>query len=462
MDFWAIASAIVSVIIGIAGIVVSILSSDKFKMRSKKKHCARWKNSAVKYHKELDSDVYIKWRDQQLKKLYGEIFFTNVFGQDHPSFTLFFSKGIKPSDLCDSKDVYTDGLEMIDEEGDKRVELQDIKNLKVFNSGTLFQRFRKRLLYLKYKYIVEGSDKYPEEGSVTNPELLGFSINGYDFDENGGVKAIHSKLGTYLYNIYTSHIMEYELFKVYKRYGCKKVLSVDKLWKLLPYRHYVHYGDSKKMLMPIKSVLVGGDGRYSLLSVQCIIVFKDSETKKYFTFLIKRSEDPDKVSAKLGYYQFPPAGGFELFENERVNSVDTIYDHFSLELALYREYLEEVFNYKEFKNPPTGNMEPIEMITKHKEVLSLKEMIREGSARLELLGVTVEIVSMRHNISFALIIDDPSYSNKLFEMNEEFSKKRSRIRMPIEDVEHEMVGKKIVDDSALMFKMFKEKHPEFF
>ena len=81
---------------------------------------------------------------------------------------------------------------------------------------------------------------------------------------------------------------------------------------------------------------------------------------------------------------------------------------------------------------------------------------------MDFWAIASAIVSMRHNISFALIIDDHSYSNKLFEMNEEFSKKRSRIRMPIEDVEHEMVGKKIVDDSALMFKMFKEKHPEFF
>ena len=454
MDIWT----IVGVVIGVAGIFIPLLvSSDKFK----KRHYLKWQRSAVKYHKDLDTDKYIEWRDCQLKKIYGDVFFTNVFGKEHPSFTLSFAENVGTNDLCNSENICLDDVKIVDDGGDRGVELPKVTKLKVFSCGSFAQRIRKKVLYRKYKYIIEGSGRY-QEGSVTNPELLGFSINNYGFDGDGRVTAIHAKIGTYLYNIYTSHILEYELFRVYKRFGDKRNLSVDKLWKQLPFRYYVHFGNSKEASMPNRDIIVSGVRRYSLLSVQCIIVFRDAVSNKYSTFLIKRSEDPDKVSAKLGYYQFPPAGGFELFENEHVKSIDTIYDHYSLELALYREYLEEVFNFKEFKNPPVGNIEPIEMITKHKELRSLNEMIEAGKARLELLGITVEIVSMRHNVSFALIIDDPDYSNKLFELNEEFSKKKSRIRIPINEVEKEMAGKKIVDDSALLFKMFKEKHPEFF
>jgi hypothetical protein len=164
----------------------------------------------------------------------------------------------------------------------------------------------------------------------------------------------------------------------------------------------------------------------------------------------------------LGYYQFPPAGGFELFENEQVFSMETIKSHYSLKLALYREYLEEVFDCKEFQDPPIGNVEPIQMIERHKEIEKLEKMYEKGDAKLELLGVTIDLVSMRHSVSFALVINDVEYSKEMFSMNDEFKNVRGRLRIPIDVIDGIIKNNEFVQDSALLYDMFKSRHPELF
>ena len=446
---------LISLIIGIISLIIGLYTLSDYR---KRKSFEKWKTRANNYYKIIDSNEYINWRDSQLRKLYGEKAFTCIFGKQFPVLNLNIDGNVCLKDLCKEEYIEKNECVIVEGEDGKEVKMVDVDKLNIINSGP-YNKYKRRL-YKKYRYLIEGNSKRLNEGSIKHPNLLGFSIEKYSLNRNKEVIGIHSKLSTYRYTVYTSHIMEYELYEVYNKYGSEKDLSIEQLWKLLPYRRYVHFENIESIPKTETSleVVISGTRRYSLLSVQSIIVYKEGDT--YKTFLIKRSEDPSKISAKLGYYQFPPAGGFELFENEQIRSLETIKEHYSLESALYREYLEEIFNIKDFQEAPSDNSDPIKRIFYHQEVKEIQKMMNKGTARLELLGITIDVVTMRHTVSFALIIDDESYSQKNFCLNEEFEKK-NRIKINLSEVDSKLKTHKVTQDSALLFKLFKDRFSSY-
>lgn len=415
------------------------------------------------YYKELDSDAFIKWRNAQLKKIYKDPkYFTTILGVEYPVFEIPFKEHFKYHDfkeknIYDKEDIPFFKYEIINGE----VVFPPLEELPIVTSGTEKEVQLKHKLLRDYSRILKGSIYYPN--------LIGFSLDHYDFDSNGRITHIYPKLGIYMYNVYTSHILEFELFEAYKKFNHKEDISLTELWGLLPFRHYIHFGEDKTE--SINAVLTSGIRRYSLLSVQCIVVFKDHKKKDYNVLLMKRATNPLKVSAKLGYYQFFPAGGFELYEKQDIHTVEMIKENYSLRKAIFREYLEEVFGFNDFKavNPNT-NEETTYNILNNQKIIDILDMIDEGKASLNLLGIGVDLVSLRHEISFVLRIDDERYSMEKFCPNDEFtrdSSEASRIRIPLNEVERILSGEKgfvekpkINQASALLYHMF--KNSEFY
>ena len=369
-------------------------------------------NIQRRYYDQLDTYTFITWRDYQLKKIYGDQFFTEIFGHTYPTFQIPFGEyyryhEFKAKNVYSKDDVKKEGYEIKNGE----VVFSEFKDTPVMSSGTITEITHKRQLLRKYKRIVGASIKYPK--------LAGFSLDHYDFNENGKIIHIYPKLSTYEYNVYSSHILEFELFEAYKKLKGKMDVPIDTLWTYLPFRHYIHFGDG--VVDAGKEVLYSGIRRYSLFSVQCIVVFKDKNHNEYRTLLMKRSTDPTKVAAKLGYYQFFPAGGFELYEKELIHSMDMIKENYSLRKAIF----------------------------------------------LNLLGVTVDLVTLRHEISFVLRIDEENFSHEKFCPNDEFTRENSaasKVRTPLSVVEKLLGGEgfsadeapKFNQSSALLYKMFKE------
>ena len=446
-------------LLSIASLVSLIVLIYKFGIKS----CKNFKAKRImkiqdKYYNELDGKDFISWRDCQLKKIYGNSYFTDVLGTTYPAFVIPFSEYFKYSEFK-NKNVYS--KEDVCQEGYKiengEVIFPPFEETSVMTTGPGKEIAKKKNLLKKYRTILTGSIKYPK--------LTGFSLDHYDINEKGEITHIYPKLGTYEYNVYSSHILEYELFNAYKKLSGKMDIPVDTLWNYLPYRHYIHFGTGEKC--DISEVLLSGIRRFSLFSVQCIVVFKDYNHKDYRTLLMKRSTDTSKVAAKLGYYQFFPAGGFELYEKELIHSVEMIRENYSLRKAIFREYLEEVFDEKDFKAVnAVDNAETTDRILNHPQVLDVLEMIENGKASLNLLGVVVDLVSLRHEISFVLRIDDENYSRKSFCPNDEFTREQSlasKIRIPLQDVEKLLSNKdnhidsspKFNQASAILYKMFK-------
>lgn len=416
------------------------------------------KKKQKNYYKELDSDEFLEWRDFQLKKIYGDTFFTEFLGTTYPAFTIPFAEYYKYSDFK-KKNVYSKDDVIQDKYNfkDGEVLFPALEETSFMNSGTPKEIKQKRKLVKDYRELLSRSIKYPQ--------LAGFSLDHYDFNEEGEITHIYPKLGTYEYNVFSSHILEYELFIAYKKLSGAKDIPTKILWDNLPFRHYIHYGDGT--INNINDVLFSGIRRYSLFSVQCIVVFKDKNSNEYKTLLMKRSTDPDKVAAKLGYYQFLPAGGFELYEKELIHSLEMIKENYSLRKAIFREYLEEVFDDNDFKAVnSTTNAETTDRILNHPQINYILDLINEGKATMNLLGVVVDLVSLRHEISFVLRVDDEKFSQESFCPNDEFTRDKSlssKIRIPLKEAEallckdgHKDIIPKFNQASAILYKMFKE------
>jgi hypothetical protein len=445
-NIWGIISIITPIIIAI------IPAVSKFSKKSKEKRIEKAKAKHRKYVKDfyrgLNSNNFQDWRDYILKQIYGEDKFTKVFNVEIPAFSLNFTK---PFDYKDFPKIYDKGelFSDDDEDSDRNVKVQKIEELDIMKKGSRNEIKMKQKYLNDYRQIL----KY----SVRHPHLIGFMLDKYDFEESGKISKIHSKIGNYELNLYTSHILEYELYRAYQQVKDKKEYNI---WDYLPFRKYIHFGtetvNNDKTVL--EEALITGDRRYSLFSVQCFVMFKD-DTDNYSVLLMRRSEDPNKVSAKLGFYQFMPAGGFEMFEQDETYDKDCIKRNYSLRKAIWREYLEEVFNKEEFECVKDDeNNISYYTILNDPEIKTLIKLIDEGKAQFNLLGVAVDLVTMRHEISFLLKIDTKDYFSDRIRPNNEFTRHNgtpSRNNIP-NGLKFLRGNKHINQGSAILFYLTKE------
>jgi hypothetical protein len=275
-------------------------------------------------------------------------------------------------------------------------------------------------------------------------------LNRLVLDEKGRIEKIIAFTGTYEQNVYTSHILEYEL---YKAYLSKKVnvntLDCDKILEFLPIRYSIHKNITEN------EVLSTGVGRYSLIGVQILVLYKNHIDNKYNVLFIKRSQD---VAAKPGFFQFIPSGGFEIFENEdAINDLGilprVLKNNFSLPKVLFREFVEEVFGEEEFIHNEKGI--PVDSVLSNKNVLEIIKMISKNEAYFEFLGSTIDLVGLRHEFSFILRIDNIEFSKNSFKPNHESANVDN---CKIDEIEESINKDKLNQGSAGLLYLAKQNH----
>lgn len=408
----------------------------------------------IGYYSTLNSVEFQNWRDEVLKKIYGEHYFTKVFNVSFPAFAIGFEKYFPYHEfkkVYDKSDLFFEKIPMADLVH-KEINVPDILDTPIINSGSAVEIKHKKKLIQEYKKILGESVRYPK--------LIGFMLDHYDLNESKKITHIYPGIGDYALNLYSSHILEYELLRAFEKAGGNKNFDEYNIWDYLPFRKHIHQPDSAEY--NIEEILYTGKGRYSLFSVQCFVMFKDKDKGKYTTILMKRAINPNKVAAKIGFYQFPPAGGFELYEKEQIHTGDAIIENYSLRKAILREYLEEIFGIDDFKAvDPVTNCETTNNVLYHKEVQDIISMINSGKAKFELIGVAVDLVTLRHELSFILMIDDESYSStKHFCPNDEFTRDQSvasKIRIPISELESLLNNRQNINQgSAIIYYMVKK------
>jgi len=362
-----------------------------------------------KYYTVLGTKEYLEWQTLVLSKIYDEFNFIIVLDWKYPTFC-FPSKSV-----C--KYPFKEVL-------DKNELDVNIDNYKISSK-----------LQKEYKKIVGTT--------IRRPLLKGYMLNKLVVDEDNKVGSILAKVGTYEQNVYTSHILEYELYRLYlsKAKDISKLKSTE-LLKLLPLRNNIHKGCTQI------EVLSSGANRYSLLGVQMFVMFLDHDDNSYKVLVIKRSED---VAQKPNFFQFIPSGGFEIFQN--FDDEFVLRNNFSLRLSLFRELLEEAFGEEEFIHNDKGV--PEESILSHDKIIYLTELLKINKAHFEFLGSVNDVVSLRHLLTFVLRVDDIAFSKQIFLPNHE---SKSIQLFKLDDLQQRIEKGKICNDSAGLLHLVMKNH----
>lgn len=364
---------------------------------------------------------------------YGSEFFVNINNQKFGVFCIrgkdsYNVSSIKDYDcLCDLEGSHLSDFEVIDHQG-----------------------YKGNKWYPEYSRILEGKIRFPDRPGYMLDEII--------TDEKDGFEKLQVHVGTFAENVYSTHVLEYELYRAYLQFS-NKDLDNPEIWeqlkRALTIRNSMHRdvkaASNQDFIKEMRASLLKGYGRDSLLSVQMLVIIKSKRTNNYEVKIIQRSNN---VAIKPGIYQFIPSGGFEILND----SDDDIYDdielveNFSPGCAMFREYLEELFNAPEFEGGGNGSIE--ERLLKDNRIRIVEKLLAEGRAEFHFLGSVIDLAGLRHELSFAFIIHDDAYSENQFVANEECKKGIVR-SYPIQDFDKiAPIWKNIHVPSAAMWYMF--------
>lgn len=350
------------------------------------------------YNKTLIAEEFISWQYKVMQKIYQPLIDEKrqqwglkinmtklVIGQKEKLFESI-TLHLKPvpfpfASICPKEELET----RKDVSKDKYPEIKD----------------NNRRLVNKYYRLIKSTIRYPKR--------MGYMLDELVFDrEHWHIKAY---VGNYENNLKTSHIMEYELYRMYKKCQnkCDKIDNMTRKEVLdrLPIRRTIHQQFENE-----SDILISGKHRSSLLGVQLFVMVKNYNGS-YDVLRIRRSSN---VAAKANYLQFIPSGGFEAIND--CDDFDSQWDNYSISKVLFRELLEECFGIDEDDNNLSGNNVSPERIYYNVHVKELVKMLEPGAvepkkAQMELLGTTMSLVGLRHELSFVLKIEDMDFASQL-------------------------------------------------
>ena len=403
------------------------LLEKQFKKMSKKNKEMHIKN----FYSVLNSREYRNFEYELLKKYYGIEFFTEVNNHYFPAFSVLYEK---------EDTVATNGIRDFDDltlnKDELRVEFNEEEH----------QKYKKNLYYKNYNKIVGGRIKAPNRPGFLLKEI---NLNG---DKMHGFSA---RVGTYAENVYSTHALEYEMYCAYL-YSKKKNLTIEnnfsEIKDLLKLRNSIHSDVAEQTFESMRKSLLSGITHETLLSVQMIVVMKEEDS--YNIKIIQRS---DNVAVSPGKYQIVPAGGFEILnDSENGYTKSEIVENSSASCAVFREYLEEIFGKAEFEGHGIGSVN--EALMKDEEIMLINKLIKEGKAHFGFLGCIVDLILLRHELSFYLVIDDEQYSlRRKFMGNEEIKNHAFISNVTVENFDsNEEIWNDLLAPGAAIWKMFKE------
>ncbi|TAI47794.1 hypothetical protein [Flagellimonas allohymeniacidonis] len=351
----------ISILLILAQVVFRILKSKK-KVDSQRKD----------FFKTLISPKYLGWQQEIFNRLYANLEFAELYKKKYPALVLRDSKINKYpfGDLCELKSEKLPTIKLSSEQK---------KFLKILNP------------------------------TLHYPKMKGFSLKRLHLNRLGFVDKLEANTTNYKQNLVTCHILEWELYKYYKTQ--KKIPdSTKEILDNLPFRSKYHGDKNAK-----SAVLEPSDNSFPLLSVQAIIVYRDYNEYNNSTWKVILKKRNTNVAVKPGFFQFPPAGGFEVYGSEDDDDNILLKQGFDVRSAIFREYAEEIFDIKDMQARPDSR--EIDFVYKEENVVELMNSINTKNSHLDFLGVIVDLSVLRHEISFLLLIDDEDFSKKTIRGN---------------------------------------------
>lgn len=228
--------------------------------------------------------------------------------------------------------------------------------------------------------------------------MKGFATREILLDEQGRITTLNAQATNYQQNLVTAHILEWELFKRYK----KNTEITDEILAELKLRSAYHGGQS-----PLQAVLKPCDA-FPLISVQALVIYNDYKDPNNVVWKAIVAQRQKNVAIKPELWQIQPAGGFEVYGHEDDDLDIQLRQGFDLRAALFREYAEEIYNVEEFSFRSDGRDSG--SIFSEPHIAHLIKLIHANKASMDFLGIITDLTILRHELSFLIVIDDPDYS----------------------------------------------------
>ncbi len=283
-------------------------------------------------------------------------------------------------------------------------------------------------------------------GGTFRMNMTGFAMTKLDVNNDNKVEHVHAIASDYKSNLITAHILEWELYNLYKKE--KDITDFSNIMDKLPLRKSYH-GDKP----PHQAIFDPSDNALPLISVQGLIIYKDTRSGGDDGWKIVVAQRSSNVTLRPNLWQFQPAGGFEVFGREGEENEILLKQGFDIRTALLREYAEELFRVDEFQHK--SDSRDATSVLSEENVARLIGMIKKGTAHMEFIGTVVELAFLRHEMTFLIVIDDEEYCKHGFKGSDE---SKEIISMSPKDVRNYLSGGNLHSSSAGALQLAM-KHP---
>ncbi len=325
----------------------------------------KWQRCGRELFRGLSNPAYLEWQQEVLETLYHGLEIAIVYGRRYPAAIIRPRSGWRYpfTDLCKLTEV-------------------KLPTLKISKEQETYIKMLGR--------------------SLKWPQMKGFALRRMHLDDQGRADVIEAVTTNFLQNVITAHILEWELYQLYKdNHPGPRNLGETGILKRLPRRAIYHNG------RPGQLAILEPASAYPLISLQAIVVFRDTRISSAPTWRIVTAKRSDEVVVKPGFFQFQPAGGFEVYGTEADDDDYLVRQGFNLATALFREYAEELFK-AEHLIVKLDSRDPTSVLS-DPNIQQLMALIDAGKAFIDYLGVVVDLAVLRHELSFLIVIADENF-----------------------------------------------------
>lgn len=355
----------------------------------------------IRYYKIVRSEKYLAWQTEILKKIYNDFSLIKLGEKEYPIVCF------EPMHDEKDKERITTNYDLLTD-----IEMYDIQKSICKNFGE----------------IVKPHMHYKDE--------LAYMLHKMEINDQGYLEWFSTKVSDYEQTMFTSNILEYELYKYYRATrGEVPNVSRAEILDNLPLRKSIHGNHSQFY------TLTHGEGRNAEISIQMFYTFYDKDKMSY---VFPCGEVPKNAATKQGRFQFFPEGGYRL-RNRRLADNEGLFMNYKLDVACNRIFLEQIYGHKEIHSRDNLIINPNENIILN----SLNKSKRNKKAFYDMLGMTIDLVTLRPTVSFILRVDEEDYNFRkgLSSNNEEM-----KIEVvALDDIKKYVLEKNITNESAGMY-----------
>ena len=243
--------------------------------------------------------------------------------------------------------------------------------------------------------------------SLKWPKMSGFALRRILCDDRGRAEAIEAVVTNFRQNVVTSHILEWELYQFYTsnrtNQSSPTASGVAGILERLPRRAAYHAERPARLCSARACIRVSADqstgyGRVSRL--------RDGSVSQPGELLLRGVRR--RLWSSQAISNFNRQGALGLHGTDDDSDESLVLEGFDVRMAaLFREYAEELFDAKHLQVRPDGR--DAKSVLADPNVRQLVDLIKDGKASIDYLGIVIDLSVLRHELSFLIIIDDESF-----------------------------------------------------